>query len=248
VVVLGAETDVCVLQTVLGLRALGFTVLLQSDAVFTEETNTPPAFRRMQQAGAVLVDLAAVNAFAADPSTLPAAVDVAVAITRPLELGVVLNAFTDAALAANDDPLTTQKSARLRELLLVSEWFSLPVYADAPLPSQYAQYYQGTLRPLAQIDTDANVEQLVFAGTDGGLATALAVHASSHEIFLMEDALLGQTITDTAIVPTTYKAFYYDMTKSVDLGQWPSQEWVQKFDEYYWITQAPEDLPSMPPQ
>jgi hypothetical protein len=54
-VVMGAETDVCVLQTVLGLRAMGLTVMLEADAVFSEETNPSPALRRMQQAGVLLV-------------------------------------------------------------------------------------------------------------------------------------------------------------------------------------------------
>ena len=48
------------------------------------------------------------------------------------------------------------------------------------------------------------------------------------------------------MVPTTYKSFYYDMTKSVDLNQWPSPVWVQRFDQFYDITQAPEDLPPLP--
>ena len=58
---------------------------------------------------------------------------------------------------------------------------------------------------------------------------------------------IEQPLHAAGLVPTTYKSFYYDMTKSVDLAQWPSSSWVDKFDEYYWITQAPEDLPPMPP-
>ena len=41
-VVLGAETDVCVMQTVLGLRRMGLTVILHSDAVFSSESNVGP--------------------------------------------------------------------------------------------------------------------------------------------------------------------------------------------------------------
>ena len=260
VVVLGAETDVCVLQTVLGLRALGKTVLLQKDAVFTSETNTSPALRRMQQAGALLVDEAAVAAAVAHPDALPVGGDGPVRIVEPLHMGVVLNDFTDAAFGSSADPLLTQKSARLRELLLISEWFDLPVYVDDPaagLPSELASYFQGQLRPLSQIAQDASVEQLVFAGTDGDLAAALAAWMPSRELFVMEDALLAlgtpaeleqtlQPFYAGGLVPTTYKSFYYDMTKSVDLAEWPSQAWVQKFDEYYWITSAPEDLPPIP--
>jgi len=258
-VVVGAETDVCVLQTVLGLRQLGFTVLLQEDAVFTEETNTAPALRRMQQAGALLVDHAAVANYVEHPRELPAGGDHPVTILAPLQVGIVLNAFTDATLSTSNDPLTTQKNARLRELLLVSEWFELPVYVENDLPNAFASYFNGTLRPITQIAQDTAVTQLIFAGTDGSLSALLSTWQTSHDLFVMEDALLTlgtateqrtrlQPFFARGLVPTTYKTFYYDMTKSVDLAEWPSPTWVQRFDEYYWITQAPEDLPPIPNQ
>lgn len=52
--VVGAETDVCILQTVLGLRRAGYEVINVTDALFTEEINIPPAVRRMRQAGVVV--------------------------------------------------------------------------------------------------------------------------------------------------------------------------------------------------
>jgi nicotinamidase-related amidase len=260
-VVLGAETDVCVLQTALGLRRLGFEVMLEQDAVFTSEPNTSPALRRMQQAGISLASQADVAGWVAAPSTLPESSGAAVVETKPLAVGVLLNDLTDAALAASSDPLTTQKTARLRELLLVSEWFELPVYTTNPstgLPASLSQYYLGQLHPAADIAQDTNVEQLVIAGTDGGLGDAFAAWSGSRQLFVMEDALvaLGSAPAqrailspqyDAGVVPTTYKSFYYDMTRSVEPNQWPSANWVQRFDEYYYITQAPEDLPPMPP-
>ncbi|MFT4511358.1 MAG: nicotinamidase-related amidase [Planctomycetota bacterium] len=53
VVVAGAETDVCVMQSCLGLRALGFDVFLLEDCIFSNEANIGPALRRMQMAGVV---------------------------------------------------------------------------------------------------------------------------------------------------------------------------------------------------
>lgn len=53
VIVVGAETDVCVLQTVLGLIDKGFEVFLVTDAVFSNEANVAPALERMTKAGAV---------------------------------------------------------------------------------------------------------------------------------------------------------------------------------------------------
>lgn len=65
VIVAGAETDVCVLQTVLGLKEMGFDVTVVSDAVFSTEHYTRPAFKRLQQAGVALAKtdevLAAMN-------------------------------------------------------------------------------------------------------------------------------------------------------------------------------------------
>jgi nicotinamidase-related amidase len=51
--VAGGETDVCVLQSVLGLIAAGYDVWLLEDALFSSEPNVGPALRRMEQAGAV---------------------------------------------------------------------------------------------------------------------------------------------------------------------------------------------------
>jgi hypothetical protein len=144
--------------------------------------------------------------------------------------------------------------------LLVSEWFDLPVYVTdvaAGLPADFAPYFEGTLRPIGQIAQDRSVTQLVFSGTDGGLAEAMSAWSQSHQLYVMEDALLSlgtpsaqkemlQPFFEQGLVPTTYKSFYYDMTRSVDVAEWPSPERIQKYDEYYWLTQAPEDLPPMP--
>ena len=49
----GAETDVCVLQSVLGLLRMGYEVFVLEDGLFTTEPHPGPALRRMYQAGAV---------------------------------------------------------------------------------------------------------------------------------------------------------------------------------------------------
>ncbi len=51
--VAGGETDVCVLQSVLGVLGMGYDVFLLEDTLFSEEPNTGPALRRMELAGAV---------------------------------------------------------------------------------------------------------------------------------------------------------------------------------------------------
>ena len=49
----GAETDVCVLQSALGLLEAGYTVFLLEDCVFTSEPDPGAALRRACQAGAI---------------------------------------------------------------------------------------------------------------------------------------------------------------------------------------------------
>jgi nicotinamidase-related amidase len=53
IAVAGAETDVCVLQSVLGLLEMGYEVFLLEDCLFTSEPQPGPALRRMIQAGAI---------------------------------------------------------------------------------------------------------------------------------------------------------------------------------------------------
>jgi hypothetical protein len=51
--VAGAETDVCVLQSTLGLLELGHEVFLLEDCLFTTEPRPATAIRRLEAAGAV---------------------------------------------------------------------------------------------------------------------------------------------------------------------------------------------------
>jgi nicotinamidase-related amidase len=61
IAVAGAETDVCVLQSVLGLLESGYQVFLLEDAIFSSEPNVAPAFRRMERAGAIPTTVKSLN-------------------------------------------------------------------------------------------------------------------------------------------------------------------------------------------
>lgn len=52
IAVAGAETDVCVMQSTLGLLKLGYQVFLLEDCIYTSEPNPRPALHRLYQAGA----------------------------------------------------------------------------------------------------------------------------------------------------------------------------------------------------
>jgi hypothetical protein len=53
IAVAGAETDVCIMQTVLGLLKLGYQIFLLEDCLYTTEPQPRPALDRMYRAGAV---------------------------------------------------------------------------------------------------------------------------------------------------------------------------------------------------
>ena len=52
-IVAGTETDVCVLQSVLGLLAHGYQVFILEDCLFSSSSTTEAAVYRMRQAGAI---------------------------------------------------------------------------------------------------------------------------------------------------------------------------------------------------
>jgi nicotinamidase-related amidase len=57
IAVAGAETDVCILQTTLGLLEMGLEVFLLEDCLFTTDPDPGAALRRMERAGAVPLTL-----------------------------------------------------------------------------------------------------------------------------------------------------------------------------------------------
>jgi nicotinamidase-related amidase len=254
VVLLGAETDVCVLQTALGLRSMNRAVLLLQDTVFTSEPNTAPALRRMKQAGVALVQRAQLEGFLAKPPSLPARPEVPVRIVDPFNVVAVLNHLDDAALSLSADPQLKAKQARLHELLLISEWFDIPLYGTATtLPAAFAGLITTKIQPLADLPAAAQGKQVILAGSDQGLPALVASLSPAHPLFIMEDGLIGSGGLDQpttlegffsagTAVPTTYKTFYYEMVRSVDVAQWP-KAWLDRYDVYFNKTSAPEDLP-----
>ncbi|CAN5788749.1 hydrolase [soil metagenome] len=85
----GGETDVCVLQSVLGLIQNGYQVFLLVDCLFSEEPNTGPAIRRMERAGAI-------------PSTVKTlAYELRLSVERPAEK-TILGAIADPSIPVGD--------------------------------------------------------------------------------------------------------------------------------------------------
>jgi nicotinamidase-related amidase len=89
--VAGAETDVCVLQSVLGLIGKGYQVFLLEDCLFSSESQTGPALRRMERAGVI-------------PTTVKTlAYELRLSVTRPPEKILLQERGVDLALGDPED-------------------------------------------------------------------------------------------------------------------------------------------------
>ena len=87
--------------------------------------------------GALLI--AGQNEVAALTQKLERSLNAALAMLADSDKGeeVRLDDLTDASVGASQDKNKAAKMARLRELLLISEWFDVPLYGDgAALPEQ----------------------------------------------------------------------------------------------------------------
>lgn len=252
-VVIGAETDVCVLQTVLGLRRAGFEVIAAVDALFTEEVNPAPALRRMRQAQITQLDFAQTEALLASggPTPKPKAAPPPV-IVKPLEIGFLLHGLE----SVTGTPASSPQMVRLRELLLLSEWFQIPLMAADPakaLASLPAAFRSILTRPIVALSQrPARAKQVAIAGSRLGIAKAVSDLGASTDTFLVEDTLVGGAAGDleplyvAGAVPSSYKTLYYELIQSVSDAEWPSPQWVTNGAKYYDLTMAPETLPQLP--
>lgn len=246
-VIVGAETDVCVMQTTMGLRKAGIDVVAVSDALMTEEENTAPTLRRYAQMGVAMATTAeALNVLSSGAPTAAAATGAVPKFLSPLQTGIVLN---DVEGLGASDPNASAKRARLHELLLLTEWFKLPLLAEDPnaamsaLPSDLRSLLTKPMVALA--NKPATVTNVAVAG--GAQNLAQLVSTLGPATWVVSDAIIGTDAFEplylAGAVPSTYKGLYYELTVSVDQGGWPSQQWVIDGDNKYWnLTQAPEDL------
>jgi nicotinamidase-related amidase len=264
-IVLGSETDVCVLQTVLGLRVMGFQVALQSDGVFSSEPNVAPAVQRMTDAGVQLVDVVQIKSWIAKGSpladsavtTFPASSPVLQAVQNgAFSAALVLNRLDDEHLNDPGDPQMRAKLARLRELLLMAEWTQIPTYLVGADPARF-QWPTALSQALGARALDAikrrswhpyadlrsqDYAQIVVAGSHDQAETIYR-DFESRQIFAMKDSLIGRAPSASGAIPFTFKMFYYEMTTSVNASEWPSQDWVRDSPRFVPLMRPPQSLP-----
>jgi nicotinamidase-related amidase len=260
-IVLGSETDVCVLQTVLGLRGMGFQVALQSDGVFSSEPNLAPAVQRMTEAGVQFVDISQIKNWIGGGSPPANSSVTNFPVLQAIQNGafsaaLVLNQLDDKNLNDPGDPQARAKLARLRELVLMAEWTQIPTYLVGADPSRFlwptalsqalGPHVVNTIkrrnwRPYTDL-RGQNYAQIVVAGSYDQV-DAIYRDCGSRQIFTMKDSLIGPALNTSGPVPFTYKMFYYEMTKSLNAGEWPSQNWVRDASTFEPFMRSPQSLP-----
>ncbi|MCX7746041.1 MAG: cysteine hydrolase [Clostridia bacterium] len=219
ILICGAETDVCILQSVTGLVKNGYNVYVQSDAVYTSTTLNQPALNRMEMIGAKIVKTSdTVNAFE-NGHALSTEKQV-----RPLErnpdvnpsklIYLVMN-VDDGSLASLDDPKKEAKMARIRYLTQYADIFNIPTYfiyddsieflkKELYIPSEVqfikAVYsFKKTLNDLCT-SLKKNDNQVALAGIDENdlvIDSALQLARRGLEVHLMEDAFFHAGGTDS---------------------------------------------------
>jgi nicotinamidase-related amidase len=210
IVVCGAETDVCVIQSVTGLIKKGYQVYLAEDAVFTSTTLNEPALKRMQMAGARLVKTA--EAIWAIENTGIPAIENKFEKAKGLpdieadKAAILIVNYDDESLAKVSDPKKEQKKTRIKYLNHYAEVLEIPVYylhdsgvkeikKDLHLCPQVqfmnnAGSYQKSVEDLARILENRKVLKIVLGGIDEDSVvqgSALALNKSGFEVHLMED-------------------------------------------------------------
>jgi nicotinamidase-related amidase len=260
-IVLGSETDVCVLQTVLGLRAMGFQVALQSDGVFSSEPNVAPAVQRMTDAGVQLVDVDQIKDWIAGGSPPSDSPVTTIPVLRAVRNGafraaLVLNQLDDQHLNDPDDPQVQAKLARLREVVLMAEWTQIPTYLVGADPGRFQwptalsqalgprvinMIKRKNWHPYSEL-RNQNYAQIVVAGSFDH-ADAIYRDFGSRQIFAMKDSLIGRAPNTSGPVPLTYKMFFYEMTRSVISREWPSRKWVRNDSTFEPLMLPPQWLP-----
>lgn len=229
VLVCGAETDVCVLQSVTGLVKNGYRVYLIDDAVYTSTTLNIPALKRMEMIGAGVVKTEAVvqavetgGKLEINNSFRP--VKFIPDIDYRKEALVIVN-FDDQSYSAVDDPKKEPaKRKRIQYTTHLADVFNIPVYFlyDGSITDVSGQLYippelqfiqadfkgQKALKALEQALRSRGITQVILGGVDEGrklFELAKKLQSDRFEVYLMEDAVLADGGPDQAELDRLYR-------------------------------------------
>lgn len=252
IVVAGAETDVCVMQTALGLKEMGFDVYLASDATFSTEIYKRPTFKRLQQAGIKLASTAEIIESMNNNDELVLSPRYAVGKRDQLHQGdreqmVILNFNMDnesLSKAVHDNKYAI--TPRLTTMGLEQEFLfkSIPSFHVNDGGHAYTEKYRQNENLIDYDKVDRviadmivmNKSQAIISGvvsqTELLRAVTKLTEANMTPIIL-EDALMGSDIDPVhyldlayqlGAVPSTQKSNGYEMYVEVQLGDFNEEE------------------------
>jgi nicotinamidase-related amidase len=262
VVLVGAETDVCVMLTALGLRERGYEVFVTKDAVLSAELDVTAALTRMKIAGVHVVDHTLVKQFLSGKAMPPAAPKSDRLLIRAIKdsavrSAIVLSVAFDRLDGCNDGA----KLERLAELIVFAEWLKIPVYVDGDVDaawqtldrslafSQAARTVvtRAAWKPLTAFSAQ-RYKSVTFAGA--ALPTWDAADAAPYAIntYVLVDASFPPNqgvelaMSSRTAIPISYKSYYRELTGSVSFSDWPSQAWVARAAQFEPVMRDPEAL------
>ncbi|MCG7551723.1 isochorismatase family protein [Pseudoalteromonas sp. Of7M-16] len=252
VVVAGAETDVCVMQTVLGLKKMGFDVYLASDATFSTEIYERPTFKRLQQAGVKLATASEIIESMESKDKLIYSPRYAVGERDELHQGdrhktAMINFNMDdtsLAMAEHDNKSATEP--RFTFLGLEQEFlFSyMPSFHVNEKGKPYTSKYRKNANVVSYKKIDHVVADIQAAGKNqaviSGVVSQFGLYDAVYKLIeagitpiILEDALLGSDVDPVhyldyiyqlGAVPSTQKSQSYEMFVEIQLGDFTEEE------------------------
>ncbi|AOT07960.1 cysteine hydrolase family protein [Pseudoalteromonas luteoviolacea] len=252
VVVAGAETDVCVMQTVLGLKNMGFDVYLASDATFSTEIYERPTFKRLQQAGVKLAKVSEIMQSMESKDKLIYSPRYAVGKRDELyqgdrhKMAMINFNMDDASLnkAEHDNKPATEP--RFTFLGLEQEFlFSyMPSFHVNKKGKPYTSKYRKNTNVVNFKKIDPVIADIKAAGKTqaviSGVVSQLGLYDAVYKLIeagitpvILEDALLGSDVDpihyldyiyQLGAVPSTQKSHGYEMYVEIQLGDFTEEE------------------------
>ncbi|WP_119396349.1 isochorismatase family protein [Salinibius halmophilus] len=228
IVVSGAETDVCVMQTILGLRKMGFNVYFASDATFSTEMYNRHVFKRLQQAGVnlattdeIIESMTAADEMIYSPRYAIAEREQLHKGDRRLMAAVHFNMDQDSLAMAEHDNLRAIEYRTYAWTLEQEYMFSQPNQANMPnyhVSAQLKAFSSGYPQPvnLKTVDAIATVvsdmqqagkTQAVLTGVVGEqelIDAVLAFTNAGITPIIIEDNLRGREVDPIHFLDTAY--------------------------------------------
>ncbi|OCQ21256.1 hypothetical protein A7985_11555 [Pseudoalteromonas luteoviolacea] len=252
VVVAGAETDVCVMQTVLGLKKMGFDVYLASDATFSTEIYERPTFKRLQQAGVKLAKASEIIESMESKDRLIYSPRYAVGKRDELYQGdrhkmAKINFNMDDASLANAEH-DNKPATEPRFTYLGSEqeflFDYIPSFHVNKKGKAYTSKYRKSPSMISYKNIDPVVADIKAAGKTqaviSGVVSQFGLYDAVYKLIeagitpiILEDALLGSDVDpihyldyiyQLGAVPSTQKSAGYEMFVEIQLGDLTEEE------------------------